>query len=73
MKPVRFFGRLSKLDATGPSSATDSDSFREVLAARLPELTDPRVRMVVNQTLVNTCVPVGPDDEIAFLPPMSGG
>jgi molybdopterin converting factor small subunit len=29
--------------------------------------------MAVNQTLVTSPVPLSPDDEIAFLPPMSGG
>ena len=73
MKPVYFFGRLSALEAVGPDSPTDSDSFRRQLADRFPELADPRVRMAVNQTMVSACVPVNPEDEVAFLPPMSGG
>jgi molybdopterin converting factor small subunit len=73
MKPVLFFGRLSTLEASGPASPTDSETFREKLALRFPELAGGRIRMVVNRVLVVSRTPVGPDDEIAFLPPMSGG
>ena len=73
MRPIYFFGRLAALEALGPATATDSDSFRDLLAARFPELADRRIRMAVNQTLVTSPVPLSPDDEIAFLPPMSGG
>lgn len=73
MKPVHFFGRLSVLQAAGPGSPTDSDTFRRQLADRFHELADPRIRMAVNQTLVTSCVVINPEDEVAFLPPMSGG
>ncbi|MEN3973456.1 MoaD/ThiS family protein [Sphingomicrobium sp. XHP0235] len=73
MGKILFFGRLSGLSAEPPAATTDSDIFRAALADRMPELADPSVRMAVNQEMIQGAVAVGPDDEIAFLPPMSGG
>lgn len=70
------FGRLSHLDLDRveiPSDVTDSDALRRFLGARWPEINSPEVRIAVNQTLVSGAVPLSPGDEIAFLPPMSGG
>ena len=73
MAGVLFFGHLSGEEAELPSIPTDSDAFRAQLAARIPALASPSVRMVVNQQMIRQPIMVGPDDEIAFLPPMSGG
>ncbi|WP_343345506.1 MoaD/ThiS family protein [Sphingomicrobium sp. XHP0239] len=70
---VLFFGRLSGLAAAGPSDAIDSDTFRARLAERHPELADHSVRMVVNKEMLSEPCTLEPGDEIAFLPPMSGG
>ena len=70
---VLFFGRLSHLSAPGPSDAIDSDRFRASLADRHPELADPSVRMVINKEMIVESCMLQPGDEIAFLPPMSGG
>ena len=70
---VLFLGRLSHIHADGPATATDSDSFRAYLARQFPELAAPTVRLAVNGELIHGPVPVSPGDEIAFLPPMSGG
>jgi molybdopterin converting factor small subunit len=70
------FGRLSHLaldTADVPEEVTDSLTLRRFVGQRWPELNDPRVRLAVNQTLVYDVVPLAPGDEIAFLPPMSGG
>ena len=70
------FGRLSDLPFDGlaiPPDISDSKGLRCWLAERWPALNDPTVRLAVNQTLVHDNVPLSPDDEIAFLPPMSGG
>lgn len=70
------FGRLSHLpfdSVTVPPDIADSKSLRRLLCERWPELDDPSVRMAVNQVLVHDSVPLAPGDEIAFLPPMSGG
>jgi len=71
-----LFGRLSHLnldDVEIPADVTDSDALRRFLGQRWPELDTPEVRIAVNQTLVHSAVPLSPGDEVAFLPPMSGG
>ena len=70
------FGRLSHLpfeQVTVPPSVTDSMSLRQLLGERWPELNDPKVRLAVNQVLIHENVTLSNGDEIAFLPPMSGG
>ena len=70
------FGRLSHLplgDFAIPSAIEDSESLRRLLGARWPELDDPGVRLAVNQVLVHGNVRLSAGDEVAFLPPMSGG
>jgi len=70
------FGRLSHLALDRldiPPEVTDSEALRKFVAECWPELNDPRVQLAVNQTLVRDVVPLSPGDEIAFLPPMSGG
>lgn len=70
------FGRLSHLPfdrVTVPPDVTDSRSLRLLLAERWPELNDPKVQLAVNQVLIRENVTLSPGDEIAFLPPMSGG
>ena len=70
------FGRLSNLPLDGvviPPDISDAGALRQLLGRRWPELNDGTVRMAVNQTLVHGNVALSPGDEIAFLPPMSGG
>ena len=42
-------------------------------AASIPALLDPSVRIAVNAELGHGNAPIADGDEIAFLPPMSGG
>lgn len=70
------FGKLSHLalgDVEVPADITNSDSLRRFIGKQWPELNDPGVRIAVNQTLVHDVVTISAGDEIAFLPPMSGG
>lgn len=70
------FGRLSHLpldSAIIPPDVTHIDALRGLLGKRWPELNDPSVRLAVNRVLVHDNAGLSPDDEIAFLPPMSGG
>lgn len=73
---ILAFGRLSHLplgDFAIPSVIKDSESLRRLIGERWPELDDPSVRLAVNQVLVHGSVPLSAGDEVAFLPPMSGG
>ena len=70
------FGRLSHLPFDGltiPPDVDNSETLRRLLGERWPELNDPRVLIAVNQLMVRDSVSLSKDDEIAFLPPMSGG
>lgn len=78
MPRVLLFGALA--DAAGwRERDLDGDSveaLRQTLAddPRLSErLARPGLMTVVNRVVVRGDHPVGPDDEVAFAPPVSGG
>lgn len=76
---VVFFGRLQdaagarEATATLPSDIRDTEALREWLGRTTPELRDSSVRIAVNDELVAGAAPVSDTDEVAFLPPVSGG
>jgi molybdopterin synthase sulfur carrier subunit len=72
---ITFFGRLRDAAPAGPvpPGVRDTGALRAWLAADRPELLDPSIRIAVNDEIVLGERPLGGDDEIAFLPPMSGG
>jgi sulfur-carrier protein len=76
---ILFFGRLQdsvgsrSLDLTVPQEVGDTDGLRAWLGAHHPDLLDPSVRIAVNARLAAANAPFDEGDEIAFLPPMSGG
>ena len=74
-----FFGRLrdaigaSELEADPPDGVRDSEGVRAWLGGDHPDRLHPSVRIAVNAELRHGNVPIADRDEIAFLPPMSGG
>ena len=61
-----------------PAEVNDVTGLIEWLRGRSPAhaeaLADPQmVRIAINQSYVAGNAPVGPDDEIAFFPPVTGG
>lgn len=80
---ILLFGRLK--DAFGsasialPPGVDSAAGLREALAKKNPDLADllrsKSVRIAVNQTLVvdEAAVHLSSSDEIALLPPLSGG
>jgi len=74
-----FFGRLRDSVGTGaltavlPDHVRDTDDLRAWIGAEHPELLDSSIRIAVNAELGPGKAPVGDRDEIAFLPPVSGG
>jgi molybdopterin synthase sulfur carrier subunit len=54
------------LDALRETLAARGDAFREVLA-------QPNLVCAVNRAVVHGNAPLGPGDEVAFFPPVTGG
>ena len=79
MTSILFLGRLQ--DAVGTSALTvelpdgirDAESLREWLGRDHPALRHSSVRIAVNAELRPGNAGFADADEIAFLPPMSGG
>jgi molybdopterin synthase sulfur carrier subunit len=79
MARLLFFGRLkdsmgtSVLTESLPDHVRDTKTLRAWLGAEHPILLDGSVRIAVNAEIGPGDAPVADRDEIAFLPPMSGG
>lgn len=59
-----------------PTDVHDVADLRAHLVARggvWSALAGPRVRAAVNQQLASSAQVLGPDDEVAFFPPVTGG
>ena len=80
---ILLFGRLKDAFGAGfiplPEGAATAAALRSKLAEANPDLADmlrsKSVRIAVNQTLVadEDATPISASDEIALLPPLSGG
>lgn len=82
MKEVRVIFFASLREETGCDEvmvqATSLNELLDGLRRQLSEaaiiaLTAENVRVAVNQTLVDGVVDLRPGDEVAFLPPVTGG
>jgi len=62
----------ARLEAPLPSGARVGDLL-ELLAERIPALKTARGMIAVNQTYVGSDVELHEGDEVAFIPPVSGG
>ncbi len=77
---VRLFARLRDIAGTGdlsreaPAGATVRDVWRG-LVAEFPEMAryESSMSSAVNADYAGMTVPVSDGDEVAFLPPVSGG
>lgn len=80
---IAFYGRLAELTGEAertvdpPPEVVDGASLRAWLGADNPalraRLADRSVRMLVNDALVQGNPVLSSSDEVAFLPPVSGG
>ena len=77
---VLFFGRLKELtgraeDSIEPAGATTIEQLFALYSARFPELAKYRSSVVAsrNQEFAAWDTPLRTGDEVAFLPPVSGG
>jgi molybdopterin converting factor small subunit len=72
---IFFFGRLRDGAPPGPvpPGIRDTEALRAWLGRGRPELLDSSIRIAVNDEIVPGNRPLDEGDEVAFLPPMSGG
>ena len=76
---LTFFGRLreavgvGELDRSLPATIVDSESLRAWIGLEFPELLDAKVRVALDDVMTSGAVPIAGVNEIAFLPPVSGG
>ena len=78
---ISLFGKLGDLIAREISfdegHAATVGALREALAQAYPDAADdllsPRVRACVNDKVVSDSETLAPGDEVALLPPVSGG
>jgi molybdopterin converting factor small subunit len=72
---ILFFGRLSDgaPPPPVPPEIRDTDALRQWLGRDRPKLLAASVRIAVNDEMILGNRVLADDDEIAFLPPMSGG
>jgi molybdopterin synthase sulfur carrier subunit len=79
MVRLRFFGRLSDFIEGVPAEieATSVADIRQQLSEQFPllaqELSQPQLLIAVNQQIVDWQQPVCSGDEVAFMPPVTGG
>lgn len=74
-----FLGKLADVAGAGERQVPAADSLDAILAALEPDLASAlrgeRIRMALNGALVSdwNMIAPGDGDELAFLPPVSGG
>jgi sulfur-carrier protein len=84
MVKVLYFARLRELLGTAgesielPAGVSTVATLRAYLMARGGAWTDAfadgrAVRIAVNQDMAQPTTPIGPNDEVAFFPPVTGG
>ena len=72
---ILFFGRLRDGAPAGPvpPGVRDTSALRAWLGRDRPELLDASIRIAVNDEMILGVRVLDEEDEVAFLPPMSGG
>jgi len=72
---ILFFGRLKDGAPAGPvpPGVRDTAALRAWLGRGWPELLDASIRIAVNDEMIVGNRVLDESDEVAFLPPMSGG
>jgi len=71
---ILFFGRLKDgAPHSVPPEIRDTDALRAWLGHDRPELLDTSIRIAVNDEMILGNRALDEGDEIAFLPPVSGG
>lgn len=72
---IQLFGQLKQITGTPvlTTDATDTDGLKKEIAARFPTIENLTYLIAVDRTIVQTNTPIKADQELALLPPYSGG
>ncbi|MFN6946472.1 MAG: MoaD/ThiS family protein [Cytophagaceae bacterium] len=76
MNKILFFGSLRELTGTQEmmlENISDTDNLLKELLHRFPQIRSCTFRTVINQETIAQNTPIRQGDEIALLPPFSGG
>lgn len=82
MATLEYFGKLADLAQTErenvdlPAHLSDTDDLRAWLCSTRgwgEDISDPRVRIAINDSVCAEPSPINQTDRIAFLPPVGGG
>lgn len=83
MISIRLFGKFGEIVASGDQLSISADGIASVediyryFAREIPQLhnqvSEPQVMVAVNQNIVARTTRVNDGDEVAFLPPVTGG
>lgn len=71
-----FFGVLTDATNTNELSVdtvADTNALKQAVAAQFPGVAEYHYNLAVNQEIMHDNVPLNDGDEIAFMPPYSGG
>lgn len=73
---IKFFGSITKIirsEDTDYSGVSDTDELEFKIKSDYPQLNNITYRIAVNHKIISAKTKLKDGDEIAFLPPFSGG
>ncbi|HMS33220.1 MAG TPA: MoaD/ThiS family protein [Ignavibacteria bacterium] len=73
---LKFFGIISDITGTEElicAEAYDTDNLAGEYKIKYPEINNLSYRIAVNHMIINSNTRLNDGDEVAFLPPFSGG
>lgn len=73
---ILFFGQLAEVTGTSSqklSGISDTDALKNRLQIQFPALESLTYSIAVNKKMIQQNTTLKPEDEVALLPPFSGG
>jgi molybdopterin converting factor small subunit len=72
---IQLFGQLKQITGSTEltTEAADTDGLVREMAARFPELENLNYLIAVDRNIIQGNTPIKADQELALLPPYSGG
>ena len=75
MPKILFFGELREITGCSETNivAFDTNNLKKSIIENWPELNKKTLALALNKKLINTNTAIYESDEIAIMPPFSGG